>query len=239
VKTSKQTLQLGMPNLNSRGLDEIWLLKFLGDMHWKMLDQILEPSGPRSFYASFFDIQINFSDSQAAFEEFQTFEINSSLKKLNNKIYTSYHEFHGATATMSSIFITVDQQGQVQKYTNSEWCEPDTALKTCIDSFKTTKKSMSYTNAKSQCNKIVLPFRLLFNNANILYFANYMLLVAQSEMLDSIDTVRPIRSLRISYFKNMVPSDSIEAYSKLTDESLSTTQIFVNSEPMWLCEILR
>lgn len=237
MTTIQNTLRLGMPHLNSQGLDEVWLLKFLGDIHWKILDQKLGLSGERQFYASFFDIKIEFEHDQSSFKEFQTFQVDSSLTQLNSKIYKSYHKFHGCTASLTSIFITVDQQGKVQKYQTPAHGTDHRDLRDLIDEFRTKKKNTKYID--TECKDIVFPVKMLFNNANILYFANYLFLIGQSEMIFNVQADRPVKSLKISYFKNMLQSDSVRSYSELSGVYRTKTCLFVNSEPMCHCEIVR
>jgi probable biosynthetic protein (TIGR04098 family) len=63
-------VKLGMPNLTYYGLDESWLFKFCGNIHWDLLHEIIDVWGEgERFYASFFHIQLKFVNGQDFFKE--------------------------------------------------------------------------------------------------------------------------------------------------------------------------
>ena len=72
----KKDFTLSMPQLLSGGLSENWLLKELGDIHWKMIsenldaksDSIVDSNGER-LYASFVRLQWISNENLFSFKE--------------------------------------------------------------------------------------------------------------------------------------------------------------------------
>lgn len=227
----KTAITLGMPHLNNQGLDEIWLLKHLGELHWKMLDKVIEVTNPRTFYASFFNVSINFDNDQSYYREFDKLKIESKLLKFNNKIFRSVHTFENGIVTMDSIFVVKNKDGDLEKHLPVFKDVEVESIEIDLDDFQKAKKNFEVRKT----NQIVLPFKNLFNDAKILYFANFLFLVHQSEILENqVEDTRPIRKLKIKYFGNMKIGDFIEANS--TD---GVTKIFANKKQICHCEIER
>lgn len=242
----KQTnnIKLGMPNLNYNGLDETWLLKFCGNVHWDLLHTEVDVYGEKErFYASFFHIEVNFETSQNQYKENDIIKIKSELFKYNDKIYRSIHKFGKSNVIMDTIFVKKTDSGTLKKYRpkhTKTLCKEITEIG--ISEHQDKKREIFEKGTTwGQGTKLVFPPANLFNGVKILYCANYLYLVSLSEYTAHQKMFDPIKTLNISYYGNMLPSDALYGKTILsTEESQNTeTTLFVNHTPIAYCEIRR
>jgi len=227
------TTILGMPQLNYNGLDEIWLLKTLGDIHWNKLGKVTDMfTAEDRYYASFFNVNIKFE--QESYEEGNKFDIESKLEKWNKKIYRSTHKFGKGTATLDSIFVKKHKGGLAKHDSNStNYC--DTIKNININQHLFWKKYCKNYHKHDSHNiphKMVLPFNpiLMFNGVKILYFANYVFLAQMAEW-ESDNTIRtPIREIQADMFGNIDVNDKVYASTWVTDKA-NTTYLFRVKHP--------
>lgn len=240
-KTNK--IKLGMPNLNYNGLDETWLLKFCGNIHWELLhkDVNVYENNDR-FYASFFHIQVEFDKNQAEFKENDEIKFKSELFKYNDKIYRSVHKFNNSKVIMDTIFVKKGKEGGLTKF------KPAPTITKCkeildigIDEHQDKKRKIFSEVYHSEGNQLVFPPVNLFNGVKILYCANYLFLVSLSEFTQHKKMFGPIKSINIRYYGNMTSTDTLYGKTSISHaESESTeTVLFVNNAPISYCEIIR
>lgn len=240
---TKQTL--GIPQLNYHGLDQVWLAKELGQRHWNLLS-----SGPaltnnnERLYASFFCVEIDFGDGQNRFCEFDQMDIDSHLFKFNSQIYKSIHTFSNqqttGTAVLESIF--------VKKANNSNRLLKDNPTRNIRDVVTTDTVSIdNHKKIKQQVKSIrnfddfiELQFNpeVYFNCVKILYCANYLNLVAQSEFLHFPTEKSPIKNIKTYYFGNINFGDQVKALTK-QHENTYTTILVSNGNVIAKCVIQR
>lgn len=91
-----ETIELGMPQMALSGLSESWLLKALGDCHWRMVAAALETrtadirdSFGNRLYPAFTRVRFVSSAPLFAFEEGEKLRIEASLTRYGAAIYFS------------------------------------------------------------------------------------------------------------------------------------------------------
>jgi probable biosynthetic protein (TIGR04098 family) len=94
--TLSETVELGMPQMAMSGLSESWLLKRLGDCHWRMVADALETraadirdSFGNRLYPAFTRLRFVASEPIAAFEEGERLHIRASLSRYGASIFFS------------------------------------------------------------------------------------------------------------------------------------------------------
>lgn len=235
-------VKLGMPNLTYYGLDESWLFKFCGSIHWDLLHEIIDVWGEgERFYASFFHVQLKFDNGQDFFKENDVIYFDSELHRYNDKIYRSIHNFNGGILTMDTIFVRKQEHGNLVKY---EPKQVDSNCKQLNDvglvEHQSKKKQLLSQPLVDCGNLLLFPPNSLFNGVKILYCANYLFLVSLSEFVQCDKILGSIKEINISYYGNMSISDKL--YGKtvlLADEKSSETILSVNNSPIAHCEIKR
>lgn len=239
------SLTLGMPNLTYHGLDHIWLSKHLGNEHWKLLG-----NGPamtknnERLYASFFCCEINFNQGQHLYQEGDTVDINSTLFKFNTQIYRSVHTIKNdqnlTTATFDSIFVKKDINKNILVRDDPHSNVNDIAKTDCvfIDEHKRIKQELRTHNLGDAAIKLQFNPETYFNGVKILYFANYLSLVSQSEFLFYPEIKSPIKKIMTYYFSNITPSDEVFGIT-LRDQNQYTTHLLANNKVIATCTILR
>lgn len=230
-----------MPNLNYNGLDETWLLKFCGNVHWDLLHEKIDVFGEgERFYASFFHVQLNFDNGQDSFKEGDIVKFNSDLYRYNDKIYRSVHKFSGGELVMDTIFVKKQAQGTLTKYKPKQIDDSVKQINDIGISVYQDKKRNVMNNTTHVGNVLVFPPSNLFNGVKILYCANYLFLVSLSEFVQHKKMLGPIKEINISYYGNMSPVDILHGRSiLLTDEQSTETILSVNNNPIAHCEIKR
>ena len=239
----KNKIKLGMPNLTYYGLDESWLFKFCGNIHWDLLHEIIDvwADGER-FYASFFHMQLKFDNNQNSFKENDVIHFDSELFRYNDKIYRTVHKFDGGTLTMDTIFVKKQEQGSLVKYKpkeiNDSTCKQIDNIGIVDHQIK--KKQLLVNPLYDVGNLLSFPPSSLFNGVKILYCANYLFLVSLSEFVQFNKILGPIKEINISYYGNMSISDNLYGQSVLLEDEKSTETILsVNYRPIAYCEITR
>lgn len=91
-----ETVELGMPQMAMSGLSESWLLKFLGDCHWRMVADALatrtvdiRDSLGNRLYPAFTRLRFLASAPLASFEEGERLHIGASLSRHGGSIFFS------------------------------------------------------------------------------------------------------------------------------------------------------
>ena len=236
-------IKLGMPNLTYYGLDESWLFKFCGNIHWDLLHEKIDVWGEgERFYASFFHAQLEFADSQTSFKENDIICIDSELHRYNDKIYRSVHKFNGGTLCMDTIFVKKQEQGSLVKYkpnqSNGKNCKQIDDIG--IIEHQAKKKQLLSKSLDVTGNLLSFPPSSLFNGVKILYCANYLFLVSLSEFIECNKLLEPIKGINISYYGNMSISDQLFGKTLVAEDGKSTETILsVNHIPIAYCEITR
>jgi len=231
-----------MPNLNYNGLDETWLLKFCGSIHWDLLHtEVNVYDEAERFYASFFHIQVDFELSQNQYKENSKLTINSELFKYNDKIYRSIHKFGKSVVIMDTIFVKKTSNGSLTKYKPKQ---TDTKCRELLDIGMEEhqagkRKVLMESSMASQGNQLIFPPVNLFNGVKILYCANYLFLVSLSEFVQHKKLFAPIKSINISYYGNMQTTDILYGKTALLDDDSTVTVLTVNNTPIAHCEITR
>jgi len=91
----KETIEIGMPQMANSAFSESWLLKFLGDRHWKLLSEAFQKKSSEftnenqeRLYATF--LRIKYSISQLNnFLENDIINFNSTIKAFGNNTFLS------------------------------------------------------------------------------------------------------------------------------------------------------
>lgn len=235
-------ITLGMPELNYNGLDEVWVLKHCGNIHWDLLKKKVDMySICGRFYASFFHVSLRFETDQSAFTEQQVISIESELTRYSTKIYRSVHKFNGCVLIMDTMFVKKDDTGALTKYT------PIAEIAGCkrvsdigLKQYHSKKLIAMSSSEKHQGNLLVYPPSTVFNGVKLLYFANYLYLSLLSEFVQHKMPSTPIKMLDIYYYGNMSYTDSLYGRSVLHDDDISaTTYLSINNIPISQCEIYR
>lgn len=241
----KSTVKLGMPHLTYNGLDPVWLAKQLGDNHWNMLSKgpALNSANER-LYASFFCWSIDFNQGQHCYCEGDQLDINSQLFKFNNQVYRSVHTLSNgenfSTGTFDSIFVKKDMANQKlvrddPSYNVNDIGKIDTVF---LEEHKKIKLQLrSETEFNSYRNLQFNP-ESMFNAVKILYCANYLNLVFQSEWLHYAEIKQPIKSIKTYYFANIEPGDPVSGLTVI-DGTTSTTKLISGNKVLSLCIITR
>ena len=239
-------LKLGMPHLNYHGLDQVWLSKHLGNQHWEMLSKgPAKTKDNERLYASFFCASINFNQGQHLYQEGDDVEFDSKIFKFNGKIYRSMHTISNNNNTTTAIFDSIF----VKKDLNSHALikdEPDAGNindiakidRVFIDEHKKLKKELRESNITEEL--VELPFNpeTYFNAVKILYFANYLNLVAQCEYQCIPELKQPIKDLTIYYFSNISAGDRVYGITTV-DGATYTTKLYANNKAIAVCTINR
>ena len=92
--SDKKSFKLNMPHMANGGLSDHWLLKELGDMHWRMIskglsaesDQIVDERGDR-LYATFVRISFTLKKNLRSFFENETFDISGEIKRFGKNLF--------------------------------------------------------------------------------------------------------------------------------------------------------
>lgn len=231
-----------MPNLNFNGLDETWLLKFCGSVHWDLLHKEVDVySEEERFYASFFHIQVYFETDQSQYKENDELKIKSELFKYNDKIYRSIHKFGKSSVIMDTIFVKKATEGSLTKYKpkhTETLCQEITDIG--IGEHQDKKRRVLTEGVTFGVgNKLLFPPSNLFNGVKILYCANYLFLVSLSEFVQHKKMFSPIKSINISYYGNMMTTDNLYGKTVLLDNDSTETILTVRNSPIAHCEIRR
>jgi probable biosynthetic protein (TIGR04098 family) len=225
-------LQLGMPHLNYHGLDQVWLLKHLGDKHWSMLSKNPAVStNNERLYASFFCCHVNFNKGQHCYSEFDTIEIDSKLFKFNNQIYRSVHDIYNSknltTVILESVFVKKNMitNKLIRDDPSNEMNKVDRIDKVFLEEHKRLKLEFKKSAVTKQLVKLQFNPETFFNSVKILYFANYLNLVAQCEFLFFPKLKESIKEITIYFFSNIEFSDTVYGVTHLENDIYTTTLV--------------
>jgi probable biosynthetic protein (TIGR04098 family) len=121
--TLQQRVELGMPQMALSGLSESWLLKALGDWHWRMIGEALETrpvdicdSFGNRLYPAFTRLRFRSSEPLAAYREGEQLRAEASLSRYGAAIFFSAVRIGGESgraieAELMSSFICRAQGG--------------------------------------------------------------------------------------------------------------------------------
>jgi probable biosynthetic protein (TIGR04098 family) len=241
----KTSLILGIPNLSYHGLDQIWLFKTLGQLHWDLISKVPLYSGNNRLYASFFFGEVNFGQGQDLFGESDNFNIESNLCRVSRSVYQTNHSFYNdhniGRATLESIFVKKTQDShQLIKDTPEQTIGNDIAIASdnSLNNFKKIKNSLSQHHEFDKFIKLQYNPELYFNCVKILYFANYLNLVAQSEFLHFPEVKSPIKNIKIYFFSNVTEFEQVNGLS-LKDGDVYTTMLATKDRVIATCIVDR
>lgn len=195
-------LVIGMPQLGPYGLSENWLLRHLGDLHWRMIcdalgsrsRDIVDEEGNR-LYASFVRVTWIASKPLSAFGESDELTGRMDMVRSGDGIFLSETgvTVGGETIAikMASIFSRRDREGSNERLLSSAPVIPEGCA---IPDIQTTPTYLSdhrllrtgkmpvleFAGEKFEVSREpeeVVPYRINgyydFNGANLLYFASY------------------------------------------------------------------
>lgn len=229
-KEMQNKIEIGMPHLNYNGLDEVWLLKELGDIHWKLLGNITDMYETNDrYYASFFNVEIIFN--QEKYYERELLNIESNIDKYNDKIYRSQHHFNNGYAILDSIFVKKNGN-TLEKFTPRSKSE-NTIANINIEAHQMKKREILNDNYENIMHIDFNPVSL-FNGVKILYCANYIQLVNQARWLKLKEIELPLKKIIVKYFGNISVDDKVFA-----SVNNNETVLLANNRPIAYCEMLR
>ena len=112
--SENRTYSLNLPHMLWDSLSENWLMKELGDVHWKMISkglgaesgQLFDSNGNR-LYASFVRIKWESDSSLDKFTENEELKIKSELSRYGNKMFFSEGQVLGNNKKMKTELMTV------------------------------------------------------------------------------------------------------------------------------------
>lgn len=230
-----------MPHLNYNGLDEIWLLKEAGDIHWEFLYKIIDfwEEGNVRCYASFFNISLEFDSNQSMFEENDILTFDSKIFKFNKKIYRSVHTFSNQNGIsgkiqLDSIFVFKDKNNNLFKTEPQVIVDVESIEHIDLENYRKIKKSKIPING----NRLEYSPLNLFNGVKLLYFANYLYLNGLSEYKEFKNLSLPIKKLEIYYFSNTAPAEEIFGSSSKID-NFTETLLYTKEKLISYCKIER
>jgi hypothetical protein len=235
----KELIEVGMPHLVYHGLDPVWLLKYIGHKHWKLIEHVrpINKDNQR-LYASFFAAKIDFLNGQQSITEKSTIEVSSEIFKFNNLIYRSSHTVNDICITLDSIFVRKDKVAGLIKdepawsitdipYTKDTFLEEHSELKRKLI-------NVDFATAK----ELVFNPAVLFNGVKILYCANYLSLVLLSEWITYQSLLDPIKKIEIFWFKNISVGDKVYGTTSNSNNVFETVLIS-NNRAIGFCRIYR
>lgn len=214
-----------MPHLNFNGLDEIWLLKESGNLHWELLESILESWTERGerFYASFFQARIDFqSADQGVYKEGDTLHIETSLARFNSKIYRSTTTFtngrHTGVVILDSIFVLRDDHNNLVKFEPQKQTDIKQIDNINLNEYQLLKRTLPCHGGR----QLDFSPTNFFNGVKLLYCANYLYLSELSEYLAVGAPLGPIKTADLSYFSNINITDAVYGLSNNGETTLHT-----------------
>ena len=112
--SENRTYSLNIPQMLWDGLSENWLMKELGDIHWKMIsegletesDKLVDSNGNR-LYASFVRIKWESNSCLSEFSENEEIKAKSYLSKYGNKMFFSNGEVIGNNKKIKTELMSV------------------------------------------------------------------------------------------------------------------------------------
>jgi probable biosynthetic protein (TIGR04098 family) len=210
-------VKLGIPQLSYHGLDQTWLFKTLGQIHWDLISDRPLFAGNERLYASFFFCELDFGAGQHQFFESDQLEIETDLYKVNRSIYQTKHRFFNnknlGHATFETIFVKKTQgcsklQKDIPDYKSDNI---PIAIKNSVDEYKTVRQENCLVKDFNNFVNLQYNPESYFNCVKILYFANYLNLVSQSEFIHFPYIKSPIKNIKIYYFSNVNENETIKA----------------------------
>lgn len=235
-----------MPHLSYYGLDPIWLSKYLGHRHWSMLHSVpvVSQSNER-LYASFFYFYIDFAQGQDQYQENDIVEIDSKLFKYNTQVYRSIHSINNnsntTTATFESIFVRKDSHNKQLIKSDPHGLHISTTVIDASFIEEHTRVKHAVRNLKIsnlQLTKLQFNPEIYFNGVKILYFANYLNLVFQSEYVHYSYLKNPIKTITAFYFGNIEHTDSVYG-ATIKENNSYTTYLVANNRIIMSCTVTR
>lgn len=98
-----ETIEIALPQMAMSGLSEAWLMRYLGDVHWRLVSrafrcpmpEITDESGDR-LYAAFSRVQFRCSSALADFQEGEPLSVEASLSRHGTTLFFSDIRLAGA-----------------------------------------------------------------------------------------------------------------------------------------------
>jgi hypothetical protein len=235
----KETIEVGMPHLVYHGLDPVWLLKYIGHKHWKLIEHVRPVNKDNQrLYASFFAAKIDFLNGQQSITEKSTLEIDSEVFKFNNLIYRTLHTVNDISITLDSIFVRKDEIAGLIKdepaYSNIDI--PYTK-DTLLEEHSELKRSLLNLDT-SAMNELTFNPAAFFNGVKILYCANYLNLALLSEWITYQSLLDPIKQIEIFWFKNISVGDKVYGITS-NNKNVFETVLVSNHRAIGFCRIYR
>ncbi|MEO5795575.1 MAG: Pnap_2097 family protein [Rhodoferax sp.] len=238
----------GMPQLNTNGLSENWLLKECGDRHWRGIAQANGQTQPEfrdaqghKVYAAFTLVRITAGRLEQIAEN-DAFTITSQCLPVGRAQHYSRHllQAQGQTAArveMLSAFVRRAQPGSNRGVVRAAMADtsaqaPDPALWTAAEAFVRRGKEHRATEPTlANAPAHILDFTPCpnndFNGADLLYFSAFQAMVDRAEwawMLHTQPPGRPaaLREREMVFFGNLDLGDSvqIQLQPQVADEGL-------------------
>ncbi len=222
----KQNFILGMPHLNYNGIDPIWLVKTLGDSHWNLLKEIKSiNAGSERLYASFFTIQLLFSENQASFKEQDQIDISSKILKFNSSVYRSEHlitnSFTECNVIMDTIFVKKNSDGLLVRDEPLTEIEVEHTEEISLTEHRNMKRD-NLNFDQDHFNLLSFSPETYFNGVKILYCANYFNLIFLNEYITFQKIPSPIKKIKMFFFGNISPGDRVYGKSVEIDDHIKT-----------------
>jgi hypothetical protein len=107
-----------------------------------------------------------------------------------------------------------------------------------IDEHKKLKKELRSGEITEKLVELQFNPETYFNAVKILYFANYLNLVAQCEYQCIPELKNPIKNLTIYYFSNINAGDRVFGVTTV-EGSTYTTKLYANDKAIAVCTINR
>lgn len=188
VLSQDRQLILGMPHLADRGLNENWLYRDCGHVHWGLINELLgcqsgqisDAFGSR-LYASFVSTKV--SGSLGPFRENERIQIESILHPLSSKRFLSHHQIRGDRGLIELSMVSTFIKQKVNADNRSfESTQPQVNLldfsggkKYCslLDNHRQSRQYLDKDPTEQRVFSFPVVPAVDFNGAQFLYFANF------------------------------------------------------------------
>lgn len=245
------SVHLGMPHLVPGGLSETWLLRHLGDAHWRMLarqlgcapSRIIDRAGAR-VYAAFRHVSLEGLRLDAAQEDGRL-EVRSHLWRLSRTQVLSRHALRldGAAA---GIAILVSAFVRREAASNRRICRVEVPGLADLPEWDGARPApLVLPQAPEAARLTFTPCPAEdFNGAGFLYFSSYVGLAERALFAHAprLALAHTTRLRRIAYHCNIDPGDAVEIRTHLADapqgERTCTTRLVRAADGVLLAEMV-
>jgi probable biosynthetic protein (TIGR04098 family) len=189
-------------------------------------------------------LNLNFNQGQHLYQENDTVTVDSKLFKYNAQIYRSVHtvanERNVTTATLDSVFVKKNMTTNelVRDDPHSHINEIEKIDQVFLDEHKKLKKQLRTEHLTDRLVRLQFNPETQFNAVKILYFANYLNLVSQTEHEFFPGIKDPIKDVTVYYFANIGVDDTVYGNTELVD-GVYSTKLIANNRVIALCNIKR